>query len=116
MTNPLKGEVQISLGEKTYKARLTIDALVRIEEATNLGILKLATKIASAECKLSELIIILTSALRGGGNDLQEKDIKEIISDIGIVQASTEVARLIASSLSDPNDEEAEEVKLEKAT
>ena len=28
MTNPLKGEIEIELGSETYKARLTIDAIV----------------------------------------------------------------------------------------
>ena len=32
MTNPLKGEIEIELGGETYKCRLTIDSLVKIED------------------------------------------------------------------------------------
>ena len=32
MANPLKGEVEVTIGSETYKCRLTIDALVRIED------------------------------------------------------------------------------------
>ena len=30
MTNPLKGEIEVILGGETYKARLTIDAIVSL--------------------------------------------------------------------------------------
>ena len=106
MTNPLRGEIEITLGSETYKARLTIDALVRIEEELDSGILKLAARIAQADIRLKELIVVLKAALRGGGNDLNEKQVGKIISDIGIVTASTEVAQLLAQTLSDPEGEE----------
>ena len=32
MANPLKGEVEVKLGSETYKCRLNIDALCRIED------------------------------------------------------------------------------------
>ena len=46
MANPLKGEIPLTLGKETYKCRLTIDALVRIEDELDKGILELATAIA----------------------------------------------------------------------
>ena len=39
MANPLKGEIPLTLGKETYKCRLTIDALVRIEDELDKGIL-----------------------------------------------------------------------------
>lgn len=113
MTNPLRGEVQIQLGEESYKARLTIDALVRIETELDQGILKLAARISQADIRISELIVVLRAALRGGGNDLSDKDIGNIISKIGIVGASTEVAKLLATTLSDPEDKKESEGKQE---
>jgi hypothetical protein len=38
MANPLKGEVLITLNKETYKCRLTIDALVKIEDELDKGI------------------------------------------------------------------------------
>ena len=45
MTNPLKGEIEIELGGESYKCRLTIDSLVKIEEELDKGIIELATDI-----------------------------------------------------------------------
>ena len=105
MTNPLKGQVEVQLGSETYKARLTIDAIVQIEEKVGCGIIKLAQKMSEADIRMFDIISVLTPALRGGGNDITEKDVKKIITNVGIVEATTAVANLIAASLSDSGEE-----------
>ena len=105
MTNPLKGQVEVQLGSETYKARLTIDAIVQIEEKVGCGIIKLAQKRSEADIRLFDIISVLTPALRGGGKDITEKDVKKIITNVGIVEATTAVANLIAASLSDSGEE-----------
>lgn len=104
ITNPLKGEQLLTL-DKDYKCRLTIDSLIKIEEELGKGIIKATTDIANANVLLKDLVIVLKYALRGGGNDLQDKDIKTIISNVGLIKASTVVATLLAKSLSDPEEE-----------
>ena len=106
MTNPLKGQIEITLGAETYKARLTIDSLVKIEDELNTGILELATQIGEAKVRIRTLLVVLRYALRGGGNDFDDKKIGSIIQDVGIVVASTEVAKLLASTLTDNDSEE----------
>ena len=106
MANPLKGEVEVKLGSKTYKCRLTIDALVRIEDELDKGILELATAISEAKVRIKTLIVVLRNALRGGGNDFDDKKIGQIISEVGIVVASTEVAKLLVTTLTDNDSEE----------
>jgi hypothetical protein len=114
MANPLKGEILLTLGKETYKCRLTIDALVRIEDELDKGILELATAIAEAKVRIRTLIVVLKHALRGGGNDFDDKKIGSIIQDVGIVVASTEVAKLLASTLTDhDSDEEVDKKKAE---
>ena len=81
MTNPLKGQVEVQLGSETYKARLTIDAIVQIEQSIGMGIIKLANKMANADISMTDVIAVLTPALRGGGNDLGEKEDKDIIAE-----------------------------------
>ena len=112
MTNPLKGEIEIELGGQTYKCRLTIDSLVKIEDELDAGILELASNIAEAKVRLRTLIVVLRYALRGGGNDFDEKKIKSILSGTGLIESSTVVANLLASTLSDP--EETEETETTK--
>ena len=110
MTNPLKGQIEVTLGSQTYKCRLTIDSLVRIEDELDTGILELAQNIAQAKVRIRTLLVVLRHALRGGGNDFDDKKVGQIISDIGIVSASTEVAKLLVSTLND-NDSDEEDKK-----
>tara|TARA_R100000084_G_C4508950_1_gene81617 strand:- start:111 stop:461 length:351 start_codon:yes stop_codon:yes gene_type:complete len=104
MTNPLKGQVEVSLGTETYKCRLTIDSLVKIENELDMGILGIATKMGNADVRIYELSVVLRYALRGGGNDIDQKEIFKIIEDAGIVSSSKAVAQLLADVLSDPNE------------
>jgi hypothetical protein len=106
MANPLKAQVDINLGGTDYKARLTIDAIMQIEEKLNCGILKLITRIADSDVRMTDLISVLTPALRGGGNDISEKDVKNIVSDSGIINTTKVVAELLAQSLQVEDQEE----------
>lgn len=105
MTNPLKGEVDITLGDTTYKTRLNIDSLVKVETELGCGIIQLAQKISVADIKIKELAVVLRYALRGGGNDVDNKQVFKLIEDNGIVAISAVVAGLITKTLSDPKEE-----------
>ena len=52
MVNQLRGERAIKLGEETFNCKLNFDSLVRIENALDTPILKLAEKISNAELKI----------------------------------------------------------------
>ena len=106
MTNPLKGEIEIELGGQTYKCRLTIDSLVKIEDELDAGILELASDISQAKVRLRTLLVVLRYAMRGGGNDFDDRKIKEILTSTGIIPASAVVAQLLADSLTDPEERE----------
>jgi len=111
MTNPLKGQIEVTLGSKTYTARLTVDAIIKIETATGCGIIKLAQKMGEADIRITDLIAVLHQALRGGGNDIVEKDVNNIIQDVGIIEATRCVAELVTSSLMAESDEGATQGK-----
>ena len=113
MTNPLKGEIEIELGGVTYKCRLTIDAIIKIEESCNCGIIKLAQKMADGDIRMSEIPNVLHPALRGGGNNFDIKKVTKIVQDAGIVNSTSVVATLIAQSLTDES-QESEEVNATK--
>ncbi len=115
MANPMRGQVEIALGSETYKCRLTIDSLIKIEEDLDEGILQLAQKIANADVRLKTLVTVLRYALRGGGNDMADKEVRQLISRVGLVSASTQVAVLLAATLSDPTTEEESVGKSEAA-
>ena len=114
MTNPLRGQIQLSKGSKTYKCRLTVDSMIKIETELDTGILAITQKLSEADIRVNDLTVILLHALRGGGNDFQEKQIHGIISEAGLGGSCTAVAELLTQTLSDPNAEE-EEKKEEAA-
>ena len=111
MTNPLKGQIEVTLGSETYKCRLTIDSLVKIEEELDTGILELAQNIALAKVRIRTLLVVLRHSLRGGGNDFDDKKVGQIIADVGIVTASTEVAKLLVATLNDNDSDEDDKKK-----
>ena len=111
MTNPLKGQIEVTLGSETYKARLTVDSIIKIENSCNCGIIKLATKMSEGDIRLSEIVNVLLPALRGGGNDFDEKKVKQLITETGIVKSTKQVADLLVGLLNDPDSEDDESAK-----
>jgi hypothetical protein len=106
MTNPMKGEIQITLGEEKYTTRLTIDAIIKIESALDKGILSITQRLSEADIRVNELVVILTHALRGGGNNLKEKDVMKLVGEAGLVPCCQAVAELLTSTLVSKNDSE----------
>ena len=115
MTNPLKVEIEIDLGGKAYKTRLTVDSIMKIEDELDCGIIKLATKMAEADIRMSHIIAVLHPALRGGGNNLERKDVIKLVTDTGIVKSTTAVATLLTQTLTDSesDDDEGKPEKVE---
>lgn len=99
MTNPLRGTIKVTLADKEYNARLTIDSIVQIEQAVGMGIIKLANKMSEGDISVSDTLNVLHPALRGGGNDLQMKDVTKIVQNAGIVSATAAVANILTKAL-----------------
>ena len=113
MTNPMKGEMLIELAGESHPCRLTVDSLIRIETELDTGILQLTQRISEADIRINDLSVILYHALRGGGNNLSQNDIKKVIANAGIVPVSAAVANLLVAILSDPDAEDDEKKQLE---
>lgn len=106
MANPLKGQIKINLASKEYTARLTIDALMQIEDALGQGIIKVAQRMGEGDVRIRDLVTVLLPAIRGGGNDIQQKEINQLVQDAGIVETTKVVANLLAQTLTDDSMEE----------
>ena len=111
MTNPMKGEMTIKLGGEDYACRLTVDALIKIETELDKGILQVTQRLSEGDVRLYDLTVVLYHALRGGGRDVSQNDVKKIVQGTGIVAACGAVAQLLVATLSDPN-ADADEKKL----
>tara|TARA_R110001583_G_scaffold49594_2_gene155294 strand:+ start:18640 stop:18906 length:267 start_codon:yes stop_codon:yes gene_type:complete len=73
--------------------------MIRIENALGCSLLKLGNRLAGGDLTLTECISILTLAIRAGGNDVKDNDIKGIVDQIGIIEGIKLTGELIALGL-----------------
>ena len=112
MSNPKRGELEIVLGEKKYKGKVTLDVIMRIERQMGKGIVKVAQSLSEADITTEEMISIITPVVRGGGNDVKESDIKKDIWEAGLAEGIKVCSEIIAQTLgaggNEGNEEQAE--------
>lgn len=65
----------------------------------NLSIVKVAQKLAEADLTTSEISTILYQALRGGGNNLDQKEVNALIWQNGMVESMSVVGEVLTSAL-----------------
>ena len=73
MTNPFRGEKEVKLGNKTYKTRMTVDSLIKLEQTTGQSLIKLTSRLSEGSLTLTEIASIITPAIRGGGEVFDTK-------------------------------------------
>ena len=104
--NPLKGETQITLGSEDYTCRLTIDSLMKIEDEIGMGIIKLISRLSSEmDMPIKHQHSILYHALRGGGNDLTQKQVKDLVTKNGLLKTTQTILVMLTSTLNDEENE-----------
>lgn len=91
--------MELKLGPKTYKARVTLDAIIKIETSLNCGIVKVLQKLTDGNLTTIEMVSIITPIIRSGGNDLSEKEIKAIVWDAGIATSMRVIGEILAKAL-----------------
>ena len=113
--NKLKAEKLLTFNDGVeYKARMSLDTCVRIEQATGFAMLGIASRLQESQLTITQMIQIITLGVRAGGNDVKEKDIKKLISDIGLVETVTMCSELILLALNVPQEDSDEEKKSEE--
>ena len=109
MSNPKRGELEIVLGEKKYKARVTLDVAMRIEQSCGMGIVKVTQALSEGSLTTSQMIAIITPVIRAGGNDISDKQVGEVIWSAGVASGITAVGSVLTSIVSSGGDEGNEE-------
>ena len=105
MTNPNRGEMLITLGEKTWNSRVTMDGLARIEAFCGYGIIKILGKLTEGDLTTTEICGIIHPIVKGGGNDVSMKDIQKAVWDAGLADAMRVCGEVLASALNAGQDE-----------
>lgn len=99
MANKHRGELEITLGEEHYNTRLNFDSIARIEGATGKSSIILAQSIGDTTISLTELSFVLYTAIKGGGNNITEKDVQKAMWDAGIVAAMAAAGEVLTNAL-----------------
>ena len=110
--NKLKAEKILKFNDNEYKARMSLDTIIRIEQALSCSILKLGNKLAQADITITEIISVITLALRAGGNNLQDKEVKVLVVDIGLLEAIKMAGELVTLALNVDDDTDDEKKSL----
>ena len=112
MTNPFRGEKEVKLENKTYKTRLTVDSLIRLEQTTGQSLIKLTQRLSEGSLTLSDIASIITTAIRGGGADIKEDEVIKIIYQSGVADGIRVCGELLANVLAGgQEDDEKKEIE-----
>lgn len=94
----------IQLGQKNFKARVTVDNISRIEAQLDTTIMQLAQRLSDGSLKITDQATILTPVIRAGGNNVNEKDISELIFG-SMVDSLKAIGEIVSNVLSVGEDE-----------
>ncbi len=98
--NPIRAEKLLTLGDKSYKARVSLDTIKRIENTLGTGLMAVGQKLSTGEIMLEQMVSIIFLSIRAGGNDVTENDINSLVNDtIGYVGAIKLTGELLALAL-----------------
>jgi len=85
MANPLRGEVELKTPEKTYTMRMSINAIVNIENDFDLCITEVAQLLGEAKgMRIGHLRTIVKRALGDEHPGLSDDEVGEIIGGAGV--------------------------------
>ncbi len=98
--------MQLSLGDQTWTARVTMDGIARIEAACGTGIVKVLGRLTDGDLTTTEMCGILHPIIKGGGNDVSMKDVQNAVWDAGLAEAMKAVGEILGTALTGGNEEE----------
>mgnify|MGYP003113390162 CR=1 FL=1 len=78
---------------------MTVDSLIRLEVSLGQSIVQLTQKLSEGHLSLTEMGFIIHSALKGGGNDLDETKVNHLIYESGITEGMRVCGELLANVL-----------------
>jgi Phage tail tube protein, GTA-gp10 len=99
MANRHRGEIEATLGDKSYTLCLTLGALAELEHAYGgEDILSLAERFEQGRIRASDAIKVIGAGLRGGGVLISDTDIAGLTTPDGAVGFMRIVADLLKAT------------------
>ena len=116
MTNKFRGELKVKLNKTDYNTRLTLDGIMRMEQTTGKPILQLANDLMTSKLSMTDIVSIMTIAMRGGGNNLQQKEVGEILFESGMIESMKVCSQILSNTITGGQKEDDEEKKQEEVS
>jgi len=101
LANAYRGEIDASIGGKTYKLCLTLGALAELEDSYGeQDMVAIAERFQSGRLKSQDAIKIIGAGLRGAGYVVSDKDVATMPVEGGAAGSVDIVARLLRATFS----------------
>jgi len=102
MTNRVRGEISVPMGDVIYTLALTYEAMTSIESDTGQGVLELFNKSYNGTLSLSEIAVILHHSMIVGEGEVRPPlvEIGEKLLDVGINSVITPIGLFFTQALS----------------
>ncbi|RUT32644.1 hypothetical protein EMQ25_05725 [Arsenicitalea aurantiaca] len=85
MANPIKGEVELEAGDQVYTLRLSVNAIVELEDALGIGINQIAGKFSdTANMRLGDWRTMLWAALRDRHPETSMEMAGDVLTEAGV--------------------------------
>lgn len=100
MANPHRGEVELVVGENTFKLRLSINAIVEVERTLNMTIAQV-----SQQMSLMSVTVVrglLWGALRQHHPKMTLNDVGDLIDEIGLTPVIGLLGEVMAITYPEP--------------
>lgn len=97
MSNRFKGEVSLPIAGETYTLVFTINTLIEIEESWGKDVKDIG-ELISEEPKLSDLRKLFHFGLKEFHPEVDERGAGNLMSNLGVLAASTALARAFAAA------------------
>lgn len=97
MANPLRGEVDVQVGDKSYVLRFSINAMVAAESVMGLGISDIIAEL-QASPKLGTLRTVMWAGLREYQPKITLDAVGDIIGELGLQKAGEIIGDALAKA------------------
>jgi hypothetical protein len=91
---------------------------MRIEQTTGKPFLKLANGLMNSDLSMTDMVIVMTQAIRGGGNNWDQKKVGELLFQAGLTESMRVTGEVLANAITggESNQDEKKEETLSKQT
>lgn len=107
MANPIKGEVDFPVGDKTYRLRLSINEIIQVEDLLGIGIIKIAGMFNDVESLTAGSVrAVLWGALREHHPEVNIMDAGDIMAEARLQSTIEHVGQALQAAFPKAEDKD----------